>query len=209
MNTLLLYFVLGVSLAAPVGPVKTVLLNTGIKNGFFHAWFFSLGSIATDVLYMGAVYFGIGKFIHSPLLQIILWSFGCFVLLYTGIENLLKLNRAGLDPKAVKRDRLRKSIISGFFMSMFNPITILFWLGIYGSMLARTAGMASGTQILLNSFAILAGIMVVDFILSFLSNGARRLLSAPLLTFVSLLSSFSMIGFGLYFGLQAYQALFS
>ncbi|MDW0109773.1 LysE family transporter [Sporosarcina aquimarina] len=208
MNSILIYLFLGISLAAPVGPVKTVLLNTGIKNGFFHAWFFSLGSLATDVMYMSMVYFGIGQFIDSPLLQIILWSFGCFVLLYTGIENLLTLNKTGLDVKAVKKDRLRKSILSGFFMSLLNPITILFWLGIYGSMLAKTAGIASGYQILLNSFAILVGIMIVDFIMSTLSNGARRIFSSKLLTVVSIFSSISMIGFGIYFGFQAYQALF-
>lgn len=208
MNSILLYVFLGVSLAAPIGPVKTVLLNTGIKNGFFHAWFFSLGSLATDILYMGMVYFGIGKFIDSPLLQIILWSFGCFVLLYTGTENLFSLRKTALDVKVGKRTRLRKSIIAGFFMSLLNPLTILFWLGIYGSMLAKTAGISTGMQIILNSFAILVGIMLVDFLMSFLSNGARRLLSSKLLVYVSIVSSFSMIGFGLYFGFQAFRALF-
>lgn len=208
MSSMLVYLFLGVSLAAPIGPVKTVLLNTGLKNGFFHAWFFSLGSIATDVLYMCMVYFGIGKFIDSPLLQIILWSFGCFVLLYTGIENLLTLNKAEVDIKMKKSNRLRTSIFTGFFMSLLNPLTILFWLGIYGSILAKSAGIATGYQILLNSFAILVGIMLVDFIMSFLSNGARRLLSSKLLKCVSVISSFSMIGFGVYFGIQAFQALF-
>lgn len=208
MNSILFYLFLGISLAAPIGPVKTVLLNTGIKNGFFHAWFFSLGSLATDVMYMAMVYFGIGQFIDSPLLKIILWSFGCFVLMYTGIENLLSLNKMDVNMKLGKRNRLRKSILTGFFMSLLNPLTILFWLGIYGSILAKSTGIATGYQIGLNSFAILVGIMLVDFVMSFLSNGARRLLSGRLLKAVSIISSVSMIGFGIYFGIQAYQALF-
>ncbi|MGG0643296.1 LysE family transporter [Sporosarcina gallistercoris] len=208
MNSILVYLFLGVSLAAPIGPVKSVLLHTGLKNGFFHAWFFSLGSLATDVLYMGLVYFGIGKFIDSPLLQIILWSFGCFVLLYTGIENLLTLKKNELDTKTRNCDRLRKSIMTGFLMSLLNPLTILFWLGIYGSILAKSANIATGYQIILNSSAILVGIMLVDFIMSSLSNGARRLLSSKLLTCVSILSSLSLIGFGIFFGIQAFQALF-
>ena len=87
MNSIFTYIFLGVSLAAPIGPVKTVLLNTGIKNGFFHAWFFSLGSLATDIMYMFIVYFGVGQFIDSPLMKIILWSFGCFVLIVYGYRK--------------------------------------------------------------------------------------------------------------------------
>ncbi len=208
MNSIFTYIFLGISLAAPIGPVKTVLLNTGIKNGFFHAWFFSLGALTTDIMYMFIVYFGVGQFIDSPLLKIILWSFGCFVLLYTGIENLLSLHKIEMNLKSGKRVRLRKSMLSGFFMSLLNPLTILFWLGIYGSILAKTAGVSTGYQIILNSTAILVGIMLVDLIMSFLSSGARKLLSTKLLKIVSIISSISMIGFGIYFGIQAFQALF-
>ena len=35
MNSIFTYIFLGISMAAPIGPVKTVLLNTGIKKWFF------------------------------------------------------------------------------------------------------------------------------------------------------------------------------
>jgi L-lysine exporter family protein LysE/ArgO len=208
MNSIFTYLFLGISLAAPIGPVKTVLLNTGIKNGFFHAWIFSLGALATDIMYMFIVYFGVGQFIDSPLMKLFLWSFGCFVLMYTGIENLLSLNKIEMNLKSAKRTRLRTSILSGFFMSLLNPLTILFWLGIYGSILAKAAGVSTGYQIILNSIAILVGIIIVDLIMSFLSSGARRLLSTKFLKIVSMITSLSMIGFGIYFGIQAFHALF-
>jgi L-lysine exporter family protein LysE/ArgO len=208
MNSIFTYLFLGISLAAPIGPVKTVLLNTGIKNGFFHAWIFSLGALATDIMYMFIVYFGVAQFIDSPLMKLFLWSFGCFVLIYTGIENLLSLNKIEINLKSAKRTRLRTSILSGFFMSLLNPLTILFWLGIYGSILAKAAGVSTGYQIVLNSIAILVGIIIVDLIMSFLSSGARRLLSTKFLKIVSMITSLSMIGFGIYFGIQAFHALF-
>ncbi|MET4560409.1 L-lysine exporter family protein LysE/ArgO [Lysinibacillus parviboronicapiens] len=208
MDSIFTYIFLGISMAATIGPVKTVLLNTGFKNGFFHAWFFSLGALTTDIIYMFIVYFGIGQFIDSLLLKMILWSFGCFVLLYTGIENLLSLHKIDMDLKTGKRTRLRNSIISGFFMSLLNPLTILFWLGIYGSILAKTAEASTGYQIILNSIAILLGIILVDFIMAFSSSVARKLLSTQLLKTVSFISSIIMIGFGIYFGMQAFQALF-
>jgi threonine/homoserine/homoserine lactone efflux protein len=93
-------------------------------------------------------------------------------------------------------------------MSLLNPLTILFWLGIYGSILANNAGVSTEFQLILNSAAILLGISMVDIIMSFLSGGARKLLSNKFLKGVSIVSSISMIGFGIYFGIQAYQALF-
>ena len=208
MNSIFTYIFLGITMAATFGPVKTVLLNTGLKNGFFHAWFFSLGALTTDIIYMFIVYFGVGQFIDSLLLRTILWSFGCFVLLYTGIENLLSLHKIEMNLKTGRILRLRHSILAGFLMSLLNPITILFWLGIYGSILAKTAGFSTGYDIILISIAILLGIVLVDFLYAFLSSVARKLLSIKLLKTISFISSIFMIGFGIYFGKQAFQLLF-
>ncbi|MFJ8066034.1 LysE family transporter [Psychrobacillus sp. NPDC096426] len=208
MNSIFTYFFLGVSLAAPIGPVKATLLNTGIKNGFFHAWLFGLGAVATDIIYMLMVYFGVAQFIDSPFMKTFLWSFGFFVLMYTGIENLLTLHTVSMDSKFRKTVRLRQSFFSGLLMALLNPLTILFWLGIYGSILVGGAGALSSFQIILYSMTILIGISLVDLVMSIISSGSRKVLSTSFLKTVSLISSLSMIGFGIYFGIQAYHSLF-
>ncbi|MGG0658063.1 LysE family transporter [Rummeliibacillus pycnus] len=208
MHSLFPYFFLGVSLAAPIGPVKATLLNLGINNGFFHAWFFSLGAIATDLMYMLLVYLGIGQFIEYPMIQSILWSFGCFVLLYTGIENLLTMHKVKFNPQFKKKVRLRHSFRSGFLIALLNPLTILFWLGIYGSVLVGGSGRLSGIEMVLYSLFILLGIILVDFIMATVSSGSRKILSTKFLNIVSALSSISMIGFGIHFGILAYHSLF-
>ncbi len=208
MNSIAAYIFLGVSLAAPIGPVNAAQLDTGIKNGFFHAWIFGIGALIADVLYMIMVYVGIGQIIESLLVKTILWSFGCFVLIYTGIESLLSLHKIELDMKSGKKNRLRRSFLTGFFMSLLNPLTILFWLGIYGSVLAETAKTFAESQLIIFSIAIIGGIILWDTIMATISSGARRLLSTRLLKLISIFSSLSMIGFGIYFGIQAYHALF-
>ena len=208
MNSLSTYFLLGISLAAPIGPVKATLLNTGIKNGFFHAWFFGLGAIVTDIIYMLMVYFGVGQFIDSPYMRIFLWCFGFFVLMYSGIENLLTINNISMDPKFRKIVRLRHSLLAGLLMAFLNPLTILFWLGIYGSILVSGGGEISGIETVIISIAILMGIALVDFIMAFSSSRSRNMLSTPVLKAISFISSLCMIGFGIYFGIQAFHALF-
>lgn len=208
MNSLATYFLLGVSLAAPIGPVKATLLNTGIKNGFYHAWFFSMGAIVTDILYMLMVYFGVAQFIDSPIMKTFLWSFGFFVLIYTGIENILTLHTISTNAKHKKVVRLRHSTLAGLLMALLNPLTILFWLGIYGSILVGGSRNTSGIEVIFFSITILLGIALVDLFMSVISSTSRKLLSGPLLKIISLVSSLSMIGFGIYFGIQAYHSLF-
>ncbi len=208
MNSLLTYVFLGVSLAAPIGPVNAAQLNTGIKSGFAHAWIFGFGALIADMIYMAMVYLGIGQFIEMPLIKTILWSFGCFVLTYTGIENLLSLHKIEIDLKFGKSLRLRRSLLAGFFMSLLNPLTILFWLGIYGSVLAKAAETFTGNQIIIYSLAIIAGIILWDTTMAFMSSGARKFLSTTFLKVISVISSLFLIAFGIYFGIQAYQELF-
>ncbi|WP_146549273.1 LysE family translocator [Rummeliibacillus suwonensis] len=207
MNSIFPYFLLGVSLAAPIGPVKATLLNLGITNGFFHAWFFSLGAIATDIVYMLMVYLGIGQLVEYPFIKSILWSFGCFVLVYTGIENLLSLHKRKLDSYLKKTIRLRYSFLSGFLIALLNPLTILFWLGIYGSVLVGGSG-KNHFEIIIYSCLILFGIILVDLTMATISSGSKKFLSSTFLNILSVASSLSMVGFGLHFGFRAYESLF-
>lgn len=208
MNSILTYILLGVSLAAPIGPVNAAQLDTGIKNGFFHAWIFGIGALTADILYMIMVYLGIGQFIDSPYIKVFLWSFGCFVLTYTGIESIFTLNKLKLNFSSIQRIRLRQALVSGFLLSLLNPLTILFWLGIYGSVLAQTSATFNTSSLLIFSFAIIIGIILWDTFMAFLSSGARKVLSTKFLVIISLISSLSMIAFGIYFGIQAFHTLF-
>ncbi|NQD64429.1 LysE family transporter [Bacillus haikouensis] len=207
MNSLITYFLLGISLAAPIGPVNAAQLDNGIKHGFFSAWVFGIGALLADVLYMLFVYLGVIKFIDMESMKTFLWFFGCFVLTYTGIESLIKKEEFNLKSEQRGRQLLSKSLFSGFLISISNPLTILFWLGIYGSVLAQTASKFTHDQLLVYSSAMIAGILLWDFTMASLSSLAKNIFHKGFLRVISAASSLSMIGFGIYFGIQAVKAL--
>jgi L-lysine exporter family protein LysE/ArgO len=93
-------------------------------------------------------------------------------------------------------------------MSLTNPLTILFWLGIYGSVLVETATSYGTNELIFYSTAIVSGILLWDFTMAFLASSFRRLLTDRLLTLISMASGLSLIGFGLYFGSEAFKAMF-
>ncbi|PYI52077.1 LysE family transporter [Paenibacillus flagellatus] len=202
------YLLLGLSLAAPIGPINAAQIRTGIRSGFVQAWLVGLGAMAADVLYMLLVYMGVVHFIDIAFMKTFLWLFGCFVLVYTGVETLVAAGRLHEGDGTRSDGTSLRSFSSGFVLSATNPLTVLFWLGIYGSVLAESAASLVPGKLLLYSLAIVLGILLWDLFMAGTASGFRRLLSPRFLTIVSIVSGLSLLVFGAYFGLEAFRALF-
>ncbi len=207
MNTFLSYILLGISLAAPIGPINAAQIEKGIKCGFLHSYLVGFGAMVADFLFMMFVFFGSAHFLTTPFMKTFLWIFGSFVLLYTGIESMI--TAGSVQFKSNTRDEpAYKSFYSGFFMTLSSPISILFWLGVYGSILAKTAETYGAWDLLLYSSGILIGLLAWDLIMAAVASSFHAFLSQRVLVLISRGSGLSLVGFGLYFGWQAVQELF-
>jgi threonine/homoserine/homoserine lactone efflux protein len=206
MNLIFSYIFLGLSLAAPIGPVNAAQLDRGIKGGFMNAWLVGLGATLADITYMLFVYLGLVHFLEIPFLKAFLWLFGFFVLIYTGIESLISAGKISMQSQRTNLT-YSKSFFSGFFMSIANPLTIMFWLGIYGSVLANAIASYSTNQLILYSSSIILGLLIWDVTMACIASTFRKMLTKQLLIAISIISGFSLIGFGLYFGYQAVKML--
>lgn len=121
VHLLLSYFFLGLTLAAPIGPVNSARIDKGIKNGFWHAWIVGAGSMIADALFMILVYVGMVRFLEIPIVQIFLWLFGGFVLIYSGVESILRVNTILLNEYR-NRDSLISCFFTGFIMSVTSIV---------------------------------------------------------------------------------------
>lgn len=201
------YILLGLSLSAPVGPINAAQLDKGIRYGFFHAWLVGVGAMAADGLFMLLIYFGLADYIQIPLIKTFLWSFGAFVLIYTGVESISGAGNVETQRSDPSKGSKGKSFRTGFFMALSNPLNILFWIGIYGSILAEISSQYEQAQLLLYSGGIFIGIMIWDITMAGAASGARRWLTGRFLSSISILSGIILIGFGLYFGVQAVRMI--
>ncbi|SOC39842.1 LysE family transporter [Ureibacillus acetophenoni] len=207
MTTFLGYIFLGISLAAPIGPINAAQLTKGIYGGFFHAWVLGLGAMLADAFYMLIVYLGVSQFLETAFMQTLLWSFGCFVLIYTGVDSIMSAKKE-VELKYIKGRTLKKSFLYGFLLSLTNPLSILFWLGIFGSVLVETVSTYDMNHVILYSLAIFVGLFIWDVTMAFVASSFRRLLKTKVLGLISIISGLSLIGFGLYFGVQAIRLMF-
>jgi L-lysine exporter family protein LysE/ArgO len=207
MSIYLSYILLGLSLAAPIGPINAAQLDKGIRFGFLHAWLVGLGAMFADAAFMLLIYFGSAHFLQTSFMKSFLWLFGSFVLIYSGIDCFQKASSFNSGGHRGEEAPI-KSFSQGFFMTLTNPLSILFWLGIYGSILAKTAETYQAWELLTHSLAIFIGIMLWDIVMAVMASSFHRFAGGPFLTFVSRLAGISLIGFGVYFGAQAFKLLF-
>ncbi|SFM37093.1 Threonine/homoserine/homoserine lactone efflux protein [Paenibacillus sp. 1_12] len=206
MNTFFTYMFLGISLSAPIGPINAAQLDRGARFGFTHAWLIGMGAMCADLVYMLLIYFGLAHFLSTPFMKTFLWLFGCFVLVYTGVETLQNIKKM---PGTETRDVQSKmtSFRSGFMMALMNPLNILFWLGIYGSILAESMHKYGMSQMLWHSLGIFAGILLWDVVMAALASSFHKFGNRTTLQTISALAGLSLIGFGVYFGYQAFLQL--
>ncbi|OCT13678.1 amino acid transporter [Paenibacillus pectinilyticus] len=206
MHAFVTYLFLGISLSAPIGPINAAQLDKGARFGFTQAWLIGLGAMCADLLYMLLIYFGLAHFLTTPFMKTFLWLFGCFVLIYTGIDSLKNVKMTqGSNPLGGHSSV--SSFRSGFIMALTNPLNILFWLGIYGSILAESVQNYGLTQVLWHSSGIFAGILLWDVAMAALASSFHKFGNRMTLQVISAAAGLSMIGFGIYFGYQAYKQL--
>jgi L-lysine exporter family protein LysE/ArgO len=206
MNIYISYILLGFSLAAPIGPVNAAQLDKGIRFGFLHAWLVGLGAMVADALFMLLIYFGSAHFLATPFAKTFLWLFGGFILIYTGVESIKNVSNL-LTSSSRSVESHAKSFYSGFVMTFSNPVSILFWLGIYGSILAKTAESFGTWDMLLYTSGIFIGLLLWDIAMASLSSIFHNYLKEGVLVFISRAAGVCLIIFGGYFGWEAIKLL--
>ncbi len=201
------YVFLGLSLSAPMGPINAAQLEKGIRSGFFHAWILGIGALLADVIYMALIYLGVIHFLEKRYYKTFLMVFRSFCFNLYRHRKFKNANQISIS-NTKNDDSIIKSFFSGFFMSLSNPLTILFWLGIFGSILAKAASSYNKEQLLLYSLGIILGIFIWDITMASTSSMFRKILNARILSLITVVSGISLIIYGLYFGFQTYQIIF-
>jgi len=197
---------LGLSLAAPIGPSSLAVIQNGLKRGFFTAFMTGLGVTTADTTYLLLVYFGLAGAITIPLVKIVIWIFGALILFFFGIQSIRAASNARLDENAPV-SATRKPFIAGYLVNISNPVAVIWWIGIFGSILGSSVSTGNKTQALFSGFAILVGILSWHTSMSLLTHWGRRFLSKRLLQAIAILAGIALIAFGIRFIYLAIQAI--
>ena len=126
-------FVIGFSIAAPVGPIGILCIQRTLSGGNVQGLVTGLGAATADALYGFIAAFGL-TFISNFLVDHSLWFriIGGLFLCYLGIRAFIKKPRE--QAVSVANSTILSAYGTTFFLTLTNPMTILFFAGIFAGL---------------------------------------------------------------------------
>jgi threonine/homoserine/homoserine lactone efflux protein len=197
-------FGLGVSVAAPLGPVSAAAIREGLERGSGGAFLIGLGAATVDFLYLTLVYLGVAPLLlRLPWLMTLFYLAGAFLLGQMAWSALIRAYQ-GTAP-TVSQTSHGNAYLFGLGITLFNPSTIVSWLGLGGAFasayLTRLSPAATGAVLL----SVFAGSAAWFGVLALLVGGARRLAGGRPWVFraVNLIAGLALSLFAIIFLLKA------
>jgi len=137
--TVLRGFIIGISIAAPVGPIGVLCIRRTLSDGTLTGFLSGLGAATADMIYGAIAALGL-TIIMDLLTAQVIWlklAAGIF-LLYLGSRTFL--SKAGEHTAQASHNGLLGAYLSTFFLTLTNPATILSFIFIFASMIPPGAG---------------------------------------------------------------------
>lgn len=198
--------VIGVSIAAPVGPIGVLCIRTTIAEGMLAGFVTGLGAATADGLYAAIGAFGVAAI--TSLLQSAtpyLRGVGILVLLWLGWTTWRQKPSDKPAETAAKGRSLGFAFAGTFALTMTNPMTILFFAAIFaGAGLTDADTKPALDQALVLVAGAFMGSLAWWLFLSGSVAAFRAKIGLSTLTHINKISAAILIGFA---GWMAAQAL--
>lgn len=198
MSTYFGYVLIGLAIAMPVGAITIEMTKQGLKNGFLHGWAVGIGGMTIDLCLIVALYLGLAKFLALPYIQMPLWIIGAvflFILAYDSIKNADKdITLAG--------EKVNKSFFSTYrngVLVAISPGNLVFWVSVFGAVLADSYAVKGANQFILVALGILSGILLHDIVLLTIVSLTRKVMNRQMIKWTSVIAGVLLFGFGCYF----------
>lgn len=197
----------GVTLAAPIGPINVEIIRRGIRDGFVHGWVLGLGALSADTIYAALIVGGLTPLADRPMLRVPLFLAGGVMLAWVGWMSVRTALRGDAVDAGDTVPRRGRSYATGFLMAIFNPMGIVYWLSVGAALVADAVQRVGqvGSPILV--MGVMFGIFCWVTFISVLAQISRRFVTGPGMRWVTGISGLIIIGFALWFFWQGLTTL--
>lgn len=197
--TLAQNILLGLTLAAPIGPVNVEIIKRGLTHGFRQAVLTGAGAMCADATYLTLIFFGLTAFLNNLVVSRFLGIAGSLILICLGMMNVREYFN-----KAVRTDEPSGRLFShpfaaGFALAISSPMTIVWWTGVFGALMASQGPVKTSLSAFLSCLSILLGCFLWVFFLAFALHWGKKIISERNTRLISLAAGLFLIGFGCWF----------
>lgn len=188
--------VIGLSIAVPVGPIGILCIRRTLTRGRMVGFLSGLGAATADAFYGAVAGFGL-TFLSNFLLgqQVWLRLIGGAILCYLGIRTFV--SKPAEQGVSLEENSLWSAYLSTFFITLTNPMTILFFVAVFAGLGVGNAGdhYASAGILVLGVFI---GSAMWWLILCGFTGILQSLFNFTRLQWLNRISGLIILGFGLF-----------
>ena len=200
MSILFKGLILGISVAAPLGPIGLLCINRTLNKNFMSGVVSGMGATFADVFYGVIAGFGItfisNFFIDNKILFNVL---GGFILLFMGWRTFRKKNQSFQRTKSVsikfRKRNYVNDFLSTFVLTLSNPVTILFFTAVFATfgLSSPDVGLKSAGLLI---FGVFLGSGIWWMFINGMANKFRYKISDTLIPRINMISGIVIMVFG-------------
>mgnify|MGYP003586732296 CR=1 FL=1 len=186
----------GLLLQLAVGPVCLMVFNTASNIGLLAGLTMALAVTLVDTLYIGLAGLGLTGILRREKLKKILKIFGCLVLVMFGLNNIAGALSYQLIPdiNLFAADSQQGVFLQGLILTMSNPMTIIFWGGIFSAQVLERN--LDGVQLLYFAIGCILSTLVFISFIAFLGSVVNQFLSREVVNMLNLSIGVLIVYFG-------------
>jgi threonine/homoserine/homoserine lactone efflux protein len=176
---------LGLSVAAPVGPIGLLCINRTLNNGRLSGFFTGLGAATADMIYASFAAFGF-SIVTQYLIQQQGWLqlFGGLFLFYLGIK--IFMSKPANQAANLEGSNLFNMFFSTLLLTITNPATILSFVAMFAGL-----GLAANSNSLMDAFSLVSGVFLGSAIWWLILSNGVYLFKAKLVPYLSIINKTS------------------
>jgi threonine/homoserine/homoserine lactone efflux protein len=186
--------IIGLSIAAPVGPIGVLCIKRTLSEGRVAGFVTGLGAAAADTVYGIIAAFGLTA-ITSILIAQQIWihTIGGMFLLYLGFRIIT--GEPASEAAKTESKTLFGNFVSTFFLTLTNPTTILSFMAVF-------AGIGVGANGYMASAIVAGGVCLGSALWWFILSGTlsmfRSKVNDSALIWINRVSGIMIIAFGIW-----------
>src|SRR5215207_8435286 len=206
MSLFISSFVLAIAFCAPPGVVTAETVRRGAARGFVPALFVQFGSLVGDTTWAIIALTGLAFLVQNSTAKIILSLIGIFLMLklaWAAIQDA----REGKELDTSASASTRGDFATGAFLSLGNPMNIVFWTGLGTTVFASLSGKPQVADFAVFFAGFLSGAIVWCFVMAGLVAWGRKVVTTNFFRWVNLVCGLALTYFAIQLGWNLIQNL--
>ena len=199
-------FLLAIAFCAPPGVVTAETVRRGAARGFFPALFVQLGSLVGDTTWAIIALTGLAFLVQNNLAKIVLSLIGMLLMLKLA-WGAIRDAREAKDLAASSSHSHRGDFTNGAFLSLGNPMNIVFWTGLGTTVFASISGRPQPADFAIFFAGFLSGAILWCFIMAAIVAWGRKFVNRNFFRWVNFACGIALGFFAVQLGLKLLQNL--